>query len=527
MGLSGKRQAKELYFIKSMKKSVLLALFALFILGFVLRVLFLSKGSLTFGYDQARDAFIAQEIASGDLKILGPPASTPGLYHGVFYYYLLAPAYLLGNGSPVFAAYWIALLNAATVFLVYWLTYLLTKKSSAGLIAGVLFAVSFEATQYATWLSNPTIGIWTVPLIYIGLWLWISSKKYFWGPVILAVGLGLSIQAEIFLAYHLLPIAFWLISARRLITRKSLLFFAATFLLAASSMILVEFKFGFKSIPGLLSLLGGSEGFLNRKSLGDFLLLYLNQFGRFFANSVLPSNAFWGGLLGVFIMGWLISGWKNKDKKVLSWKLFLATYLLSHLPVVSLGGLSTPFLMVGLGVAATIATAIFISSIRERKSALAAFLMALLVGSNLSTILSENPKGATVFAIQKDMTLSRQLKALDYTYAQSGGKAFSINTLTSPLWINTTWSYLYNWYGQEKYGYVPEWHGRDQVGQLGNNLNPVSKDTQNYFFIIEPQDGIPPQYIGWETGVEDAKSLLINEVSFGAIRVQKRHPKVY
>jgi len=509
-----------------MKKSVLLALFSFFILGFVLRVLFLPRLSLTFGYDQARDAFVAQEIVSGDLKILGPPASTPGLYHGVFYYYLLAPAYLLGNGSPVFAAYWIALLNAAAVFLVYWLAYLLTKKPTAGLIAAFLFAVSFEAIQYATWLSNPTIGIWTVPLIYIGLWLWISSKKNFLGPVILALGLGLSVQAEIFLAYHLVPVVFWLVWARKLISRKSLITFASVFLLTVSSMVLVEFKFGFKSIPGMLSLLGGSEGFLNRKSLGDFLLLYLNQFGRFFANSVFPSNAFWGGALGVFIVGWLILGWKKEGKKALSWKLFLATYILAHLPVVSLGGLSTPFLMVGLGVAAVIATSAFIYSIWETKKVAAFLLMLVLVLSNLATIFSENPKGATIFSIQKDMVLSKELKAIDFTYTESGGKPFSINTLTSPLWINTTWSYLYNWYGQEKYGYVPEWHGRDQVGQLGNNLEKVSGGTQNYFFIIEPQDGIPPQYLGWETGVEDAKSLLINEVSYGAIRVQKRHPKV-
>ena len=148
-----------------MKKINYIFLLGIFILTFVLRVLYLPKNSLTFGYDQARDAIISQQILKGDLKIQGPPASTPGLYHGVFYYYLLAPAYLISHGSPVIVAYWIAFLNSLTVFIVFYLGYLLTKKTWVGFLASFLFAISFEATQYATWLSNPTIGIWTVPLI--------------------------------------------------------------------------------------------------------------------------------------------------------------------------------------------------------------------------------------------------------------------------------------------------------------------------------------------------------------------------
>ncbi|OGM03119.1 hypothetical protein A2115_03450 [Candidatus Woesebacteria bacterium GWA1_41_8] len=505
-----------------MYKSPLFWVFALFILGFILRVLFLPGLSLTFGYDQARDAFISQEIISGDLKVLGPPASTPGLYHGVFYYYLLAPAYFLGKGSPIVAAYFIALLNAAAVFLVFWLTKLLSKSVRAALIASFLFAVSFEATQYATWLSNPTIGVWTVPLIYIGLWLWISRQKKILGATLAALGLGLSIQAEIFLAYHLIPVVLWLFLARKQVTSQSLVTFVVVLGTSLLTMLLVEFKFGFKSIGAFTSLLGSGEGFLNRKSLGDYLTLYLNQFGRFFANSTFPSNAGWGGALGVFLIFWLVGSWRRKKAKPVSWQMFLLSYLIAHISVVSVGGTSTPFLMVGLGVAAVIVTSIFISSVWEKSFAPAAAILIVLAASNISTILSQNQLGATTFSIQKEMTLLRQLKAVDYTYSQSQGQPFSINTLTSPLWINTTWSYLYNWYGKDKYGYLPEWHGRDQVGQLGNNLSETSAATQNYFFIIEPQDGIPPQYLGWETGVEDTKSILIEEVSFGAIKVQKR-----
>ena len=81
------------------------------IFGFWLRVLYLPSGALTFSYDQGRDAYIAKSLIEGDIKIQGPPASTPGLFHGVFYYYLIAPFYLIGQGNPVYPAVAQAFIN--------------------------------------------------------------------------------------------------------------------------------------------------------------------------------------------------------------------------------------------------------------------------------------------------------------------------------------------------------------------------------------------------------------------------------
>jgi 4-amino-4-deoxy-L-arabinose transferase-like glycosyltransferase len=115
-----------------------LVLLIVFAFGYFLRVVFLSRGALTFGYDQARDAMVTQQILAGDFKILGPPASTPGLYHGVFYYYFLVPAYFVSH-NPLAAAYWTAVFNAATAFVVYYLTFLMVRKRGAALLAAFLF----------------------------------------------------------------------------------------------------------------------------------------------------------------------------------------------------------------------------------------------------------------------------------------------------------------------------------------------------------------------------------------------------
>ncbi|MDP3733327.1 MAG: hypothetical protein Q8Q91_02180, partial [Candidatus Daviesbacteria bacterium] len=70
------------------------------VLTFALRIIYIPSGAVSFHYDMARDAFIALQIWNGDLKIQGPPTSTPGLYHGPLYYYLLAPFYGFGGGDP-------------------------------------------------------------------------------------------------------------------------------------------------------------------------------------------------------------------------------------------------------------------------------------------------------------------------------------------------------------------------------------------------------------------------------------------
>ncbi|MEK7526386.1 MAG: hypothetical protein AAB546_02815 [Patescibacteria group bacterium] len=504
-----------------MKRLVLVGLFFIFILGYFLRVMYLPQNSLTFGYDQARDATIARQILAGDLKVQGPPASQPGLFHGALYFYVLAVGYLLGNGSPIIAAYWIALVNMLTVFIVFYLSYLMTKKYTPSVLAAFLFAISFEATQYATWLSNPTIAIFTVPLMYLGLWMWLKQKNT-WGVVLAALGLGFSTQAEIFLMYHAVPLAIWLWVGRKNVTKKNLITFCLVFVASISTMIANEFLTGFKSISGLAGLAAGQEANLAyAKSVGDYLNLYLNQIGRIFAFNTYPGNiGYSGGLIVVLVLSGVVYSFKQKDK--FTPELFLATWLFSHLTVVTVGGTSTPFLMVGIGPAVSLVLGITLYKWFTTGYKLPAVLvLIILTFGNINTILKENPRGSTLFSIQKDMLLSKQLAAIDYSYKKANGEKFTINTLTSPLWINIVWDYLYKWEGQNKYGYLPQWHGRDQIGQLGG-LPATDKDTKNYFLILEPMGGIPLQYLDLTIGEENTKSRLLEEKSFGELRIQQR-----
>ncbi len=507
-----------------MSRKYFLILILIFVFGFLVRVLFLPQNALTFGYDQARDAYRALEIAHGHLKIFGPPASQPGLFHGVFYYYFLAPAYLLGQGSPIIAAHWTAFFNALTIFIVFAITYFMTKKFLPAFLASFLFAISFEATQYATWLSNPTIAIWTVPLMYLGLWLWAERperSRRMTAPILTAIALGLSIQAEIFLAYHTLPVIIWLFIARKNITKKQLLIFASVLLATLSTMILAQIKFGIApTITAIQGLTVSSETNLAyAKSIGDYLVLYLNQIGRIFAFNSYPGNIGYGGGFVIFLLTLAVFQARNV-KNHLNPKLFVVTWLLSHLSVVTMGGSSTPFLMVGIGPAVSIIIAIFLAEWYKKYKVIVLTILAVLVFGNLTMIFKENPKGSTLFSIQTEMTLKHQLPAIDYTYNQSDKKQFSINTITSPLWVNIVWTYLYNWYGQSHYRYVPHWTGKGQEGQIAT-LAKSDSLVNNHFLIIEPLGGIPTKFVNETLAEENGNYKMLDENNFGQIKVIK------
>ncbi|MEK7168644.1 MAG: hypothetical protein AAB778_01400 [Patescibacteria group bacterium] len=504
------------------KKSYSFILIVIFIFAFFLRVMFLQNNALTFGYDQARDALVAKQILSGDLKIQGPPSSQPGLYHGVLYYYLLAPAYLVGNGSPIVTAYYLAFLNAIAVFIVFYIAKLATGNVKLSLLSSFLFAISFESTQYATWASNPTIAVWTVPLMYLGLWIWINKEKHTknnLGPILAGIGLGLSIQAEIFLVYHIVPLLIWLVVCKSNIIKKSLIVFAGTLVLVVSSLILCEFKFGFNSLAAAKSLANSSSGNLAyAKSVGDYLILYLNQIGRIFAFNTYPGNIGYGGVSVIILGIYSLVGWRKN-----LYPAFLATWIFSHLSVVTVGGTSTPFLMVGIGPAVSLILGYYVYKLFNKQTIFATILLLIIVYGNLSYIFSQNKFGSTLFSIQKDMLLSKQIAVIDYTYKMAEGKPFSINSLTSPLWINIVWTYLYKWYGEKTYGYVPLWHGKDQIGQL-DSLERVPDPIETSFLILEPMAGIPTRYLEETIGEEDVDTVMTEQKSFGEITVQKRKP---
>lgn len=492
------------------KKIVLL----LVVFAFILRILFIFQNGVSFHYDMARDAYEAKQIWQDfNLKILGPPTSTPGLYHGVLYYYLIAPFYLLGQGDPRVVAVFLSLLNALVIIPLMLLARDLFKSGRWAYLAGFLFTVSFEATQYGSWISNPAPAVLTVALLFLFLRLWQKGKKYglYWAMIFAAA----SVQFQFFLIYLfvLIPIfaiLFKIKTKPSVILRAVLIGFVGliNFFIAA-----FKFKTFGNILGGFVNI--GTAGQLDfRPQFSDSLINYLNRFAEIFIFNFYPTNVLWGGLFSIIVLFFI-----RKEK-------LLLFFFFSNLLIFIFGGHSNIYANVGLAVPAILSVLVLLKVIWKVDKRIFFIIFLLSLISNLSAIFKYNPGGQIILVIPNDMNLKNELALVDQTYKIADGKPFSINSITLPLWTNTTWAYLYSWYGQKKYGYVPSFYGHDQVGLLGvDSLKRMEKPERISFLIIEPTEGIPNQFYQQDLDTENSKTKLTQEINYGSIKLQVRAPK--
>lgn len=483
---------------------------SIFILGLYLRTVYLSQGAITFSFDQARDAFIIRSISQGDIKIQGPSTTAPGLYHGVLYYYLMLPAYWLGNGDPYWAAVWLSLINAATIFIVYVFSQELFNNKKISILLALLFAVSFKQTQYSNWLSNVSIASLFVPLAYFGILSWSKGKK--WGIWLTAFGLSMSIQSEIFLLYHV-PIVFllWMFGYVKA-NIKTVAGPVFLFLFGISTIIVSDIKFGFPSLRGFNNLFLRQDAAVVSRTFVDHLHIMINQFGQMFTQHLFPLNSGYAGIFGILL---IVVALRKKAY-------LLVIYVLSFLVASPFGGTSTPFIDIGLGVGVILLLGYVFEWLIEKKHEWVMYAAtAILVIINIFYVVKTNKNGQTIFAIQA-VTIQKEKAVLDYIYETQSGKPFSFNTVTSPLYINVLWSYMFNWYGKDKYGYLPSWHGHDQIGQMGNNLQRPEKSVSDYYLIIEPNEINLERWIEPSIREEDGYSKFVSEKVIGDIRIQRR-----
>ena len=481
----------------------------LFFFGFFLRTMYLSQGQFLFSYDQARDAYTVADLLHGDLKIQGPPTSTRDFFHGVLYYYAIAPGYALGRGSPITAAYWMALLNSLGILFVYFFGLRLFANRFQAALAALLFAVSYEQTQYSFYLANTALAAITVPVLYYFLWRWRQGLPR--APLFSGLAAGLVFQANFLLIYHLAVIAMSAVTRLLPLTKKSLAKFIIGFAVASSTMWLSEIKFGLPSLQGPVGLLARSSYSALHITPQIIAGTALTQFTRLIGLNLFPASPIIASLIFVGLI--VFFSFRSPPRW---WWLFLLG-VIGFTPALVIGGISSPYIHAGLG-ALVLLFAVYLAT------RISPLLLVVVIAANLAQITRVNPTGKTEFAIQTTMTLKNELAAIDYIYSQAELQPFSFSSIAAPLNINTTWSYLFNWYGTTTYGYLPYWHGSDQSGQSGDNLSRPGP-TQRYFLIIEPSQGLPEDLINTKIAEENQLSNFNHKKQFGEITVQPPTPK--
>ncbi len=501
---------------KQLLKNPVFIFLIILVIGIFFR-LFNILDNITFGYDQARDAQRILDITTfKNLKILGQESDIPGVFHGVFTYYLLAPIYFIGGFNPNFPAIFLALINLSGIFLLYLASMVIFKSPRAGLIAGLFWALSYEQANFSRFISNASLVSISTTILFLGLAIFIFKKKS-WGLIISVIGFALSVQfnfSQVYLIF-VYPLMFFIFRPK--LNKKLIAYCFFVLFLLLSSFLLAEIKYEFNTTKSLTSYLqynrGGFDFFANGSR-------YVSRVADTIYWSFLTLNKTIAFLSFVIIS--IVGLRLIKNKKTTT---FLYIWLFSNMPlfIFNSGVLETQIINASIFVPLTLLVAYCLSKLDiKRKSHLVIFMASLLIValSNFYLFYRDNFKEIGILSTQ-NITLKDEKRLIDYTYQASKGKEFSICALTNPLYVNILWSYLYNWYGKSKYGYTPYWAGQEQINST-NNLFYDKKHVSQRYIILEPSIGVDGYAKKVFIYMEDHTSTLEEEKKFGDLIVQKR-----
>lgn len=492
-------------------------------IGLIVRFLYFPS-NIYFGFDQARDAYAVLDILKGHLKIIGPTTSTPGFFHGVLYYYIFAPFYFLAKGSPIGVGGFLRVTNVLGIVIIFFISRNLFNKK-IGLIAAWLFAISFEQTQYALFLNHPSLAVISILIFYLGLsQLFFQNKKI--GFLITMIGLGLSIQFELVLLYLLgvlLVLGMYFHKSFLLLNKKAIIYGLIALTILLSSFIAAEIKFRlinthnikavtgtsgtnfFSTIPRNIALISNRAVHDNLFAGDQFLNLVTLTLTAVLVYLFVKSRNFRSKLF--FLAIWFCGGFV----------MYLHDTSASPLYYYSVGASSSLLIFVSLLISKLLS---------NRRSYIIGWVVLIAITlSNLQLIRTQNPKGPLpTINVQTKMLLLDEKKVLDYIYQKASSQPFAVNALTMPYNVNTTWSYLFSWYGQQRYGYKPVWGGDAAEGFPGSLIVNKSRSTlpELKFLIIEPTRGIAPWIIDDFMRQENYFTKVNIEKQIGGFIVQER-----
>lgn len=492
-------------------------LWIIFILALIIRF-YTFTGSTYFGFDEARDAFISQAIyKQGDFKLIGPPANAPGLNHGVLHWYIIGFIYLIGQGNPYVASFVFRLINALAVFPIYWLTNKLFGKRAAYL-ASLIFAFSFEASQYAMYYGNPSLAIFSWISLFAGAVVIYKNKNKYWGLPLMALGIASGAQFELFLVTLAFVGVVILGILRKEIGKlsfKSWLVAVGIGTGVASPYIIGEIQNGFRSVSSAINLARSGYTVSGDKSKW---LVYFERWILIIHDNFLPvdNRILWA--VAAILVGFLLF----MAVKKIEYRIILA-WIFGGVFIFMFGAYNSYYINVGVGTGMVIGLAVLFDKILDRNKFLGMTIVSACLIGNITQIIPQNKNGLIKdIKTQEFMLLSDEKKVIDKLYLLADKKSFTIRVTSMPYNMQTVWAYLFDLYGKPFYGYLPYYETGNVLGFPGYLPQPKNGTTCVRFLIREPLGGIPAHLVEKDTKDENSFSKVVETITIGHFQIEKR-----
>ncbi len=420
---------------------------------------------LGFYYDQGRDALKIQEILTlKDFPAIGPTTGIAGLYLGPFWFYLLTPFYFIGRGSPIVAASFIALFDAASVYLIY----LLGKdffNRKIGLLGALFWGFSYYLVRSARWFSNPSPLPFFVFLLLYGLGQVILKKKDRY-LLLISFCLAVSLQLEVASAVFFFPslILIWFVFKPKIKDKRNIIYSLLIFFGFLIPQALFEIKNNFLMVRNFFSFNKGdintdtstwsipNLAFIKERFLSYFDILFSKLEG-------VPK-------MGSRFLGWLwliFSGyqiWRYFKKRTDQDKMAFILIIFLFVPLLFLFffsgnyGRLYDYYLTGFFPAFILLFALFVSKFFNKKLyfPILALIIIWFFNGNIFYLKGYLSAG---FDGPEHITLGNQLQSIDWIYQDAKGEKFNVDVYVPPV-IPYSYDYLFKWYGQKKYNYQPQ-----------------------------------------------------------------------
>lgn len=480
----------------ALKKSFRPLIFWIIIFSISLSVRYwYSSTELCFYTDQSRDAIVANQILQGSLKLFGPVVNSRGaIFHGVLYYYVIAPLYAVGGGSPLFVSIALSLISTIGLIPTYFLAEKLLKSKRLAYIVIAMLSVSVSSVETSASFWNLQLSIIFLPAFCLFL-LKTYDKFALQNSFFTGLLLGLLIQSGFSNIQWLLPYVavFGALLCKQLNKRRYFKNLTVSLLglgIATSSMILVEFlswRRGLFAMEDALHWVGGS-GFSiqNIQSVFSWYFKSLNSF-------LIPQVPL--VTIVIITVACLVIYQSRKDRQWLWLGLLLITPVGGQIASNSvasyiLTGYESIFyifiVLVFYKIFQYLEKKVFAKSFIKSCKAVVLILLTIFMISNI-TMLRLDKITKDTLACAWRISSFEELQLIDYTYQLADNEPFSIDVITEPYGINMKYGYLYSWYGQNKYGYAPVFVGGTQTGHITEGLLKEAESfLPKHFIIYEP-----------------------------------------
>jgi len=483
-------------------KIIYILLLATIVVGFYLRVYRIDK-VLGFYFDQGRDALVIWDLwHNGKFFLVGPTTGIAGIFRGPYYYYLIAPFYLLGGGNPIFPSVFLSLTTIVSIVFVYYLGFRALDRT-AGLFAAIIASISFNLVIASRWLSNPTPMFLLSMILVWGMLKVSDGKKWAWPVIAAASGLSLfnfGSAGEVF--YFLALGVFFIWQLKNRPDKKNLILSIILFVVTFVPLVLFDLKHQGILRSNISNFLFAEKSFAlpTWKFVWDKLGFYYEVF----TNKIFNGRYFLERILFYVIAGsfffYLNKLFKNKVVKILL--LLIVSVCFGLIFFQGNFGNIYDYYLTGYYLIFVLLLALPLAMLFRSKigKLFVLYFFYLFITNNAGVL---NYKLNDDCANPNSICLINQLQAIDWVYKDTEEIPFNVDVYVPPV-IPYAYDYLFKWRGQSLYGKTP------------------TLDLVNPLYTLYEVDPPNPDRLTTWLARQKGIGKVEEEATFGGITVERR-----